>query len=288
MSSTTTPTPVVVGTDGSEQAGAAVRWAAREAAAHRAPLHIVHAVGVPVDFGPGVGYAPIDFGTLREAGNEIVTAARTLARDVAGGELTISTAVIEASAIPTLRDAAKDARMLVVGTRGFGALRRGLLGSVSTGVARHAECPVAVIPDGGTVIPEQGPVVVGVDGSAASRHAVEVAFDEACRRDVELVAVHAWSEFGRYVSREEMQTEGAALLAESLAGFAENYPDVPVRRVVVEDRPARRLLATAQDAQLVVVGSHGRGGFAGMTLGSVSQAVLHAADCPVIIARGER
>ncbi|WP_324198346.1 universal stress protein [Nocardia beijingensis] len=101
----------------------------------------------------------------------------------------------------------------------------------------------------------------------------------------ELVAVHTWSEFFRYDSRAEMQRAGAELLAESLAGYGERYPEVPVRCVVVEDRPAERLLEVGENAQLIVVGSHGRGGFAGMTLGSVSQAVLYGATVPVIIAR---
>lgn len=102
-----------------------------------------------------------------------------------------------------------------------------------------------------------------------------------------MVAVHAWSEFFRYDSRAVMQQEGEELLAESLSGYGERYPEVPVRRVVAEDRPARRLLEVGANAQVIVVGSHGRGGFAGMTLGSVSQAVLHGAIVPVIIARPE-
>ncbi|MBF6520272.1 universal stress protein [Nocardia farcinica] len=284
MNTTSSTAPVVVGTDGSAPAAVAVGWAARTAAAHHRPLRIVHSVGAPVDFGPGVGFAPFDYESLRKAGQEVVGQARTIARQAAGEALEISLLVVEAAPVPALRDAAKDAALLVVGTRGLGAFRRGLLGSVSTGLARHALCPVAVIPDHPT--PVEGPVVVGVDGSAGSRRAIELAFDEAARRRVPLVAVHTWSEFARYDSRDDMQEQDSALLAESLAGFSESCPDVPVRRVVVADKPARRLLAEAENAQLLVVGSHGRGGFAGMTLGSVSQAVLHGADCPVLIARG--
>ncbi|MFC3961587.1 universal stress protein [Nocardia jiangsuensis] len=132
--------------------------------------------------------------------------------------------------------------------------------------------------------PEQPVVVVGVDGSECSERAIELAFDEASRHGCELVAVHAWTRYG-YIPPEERQRDAEVELAESLAGYAEKYPDVPVRRLVVEDNPARRLLALSADARMVVVGSHGRGGFAGMTLGSVSQAVLHGADCPVVIVR---
>ncbi|WP_433715880.1 universal stress protein [Nocardia sp. CA-084685] len=127
----------------------------------------------------------------------------------------------------------------------------------------------------------------GVDGSPTSVHAIEVAFDEAAHRDVAVRAVLTWSEFNRYISRADMQKEAEELLSESLAGYAQKYPDLEVQRVVVEDRPTRRLLDESEKAQLIVVGSHGRGGFAGMTLGSVSQAILHATDCPLIIARAQ-
>ena len=82
-----------------------------------------------------------------------------------------------------------------------------------------------------------------------------------------------------------MQTEAETVLAETIAGYQEKYPDVAVSRLVKEARPAKCLLDAARSAQLIVVGSHGHGGFPGMTLGSVSQAVLHGADCPVIITR---
>ncbi|MCP2279634.1 Nucleotide-binding universal stress protein, UspA family [Nocardia amikacinitolerans] len=285
MNTTASSSTVVVGTDGSDSAAYAVRWAARDAAAHRTPLHIVTAIGSMIEFGAALGPAAIDFQEIRQDGERTLEQARALAEQAVGDQrLEITTALVESAPIPALKDSSKDARLLVVGTRGHGALRRGLLGSVSTSLARHAQCPVAVIPDEDPV-PTDGAVVVGVDGSACSAHAVRVAYDQAAVRNVELVAVHTWSEVYRYIPREEMLQEDSALLAESLAGFSDRYPDVAVRRVVVEDRPARRLLREAEGAQLLVVGSHGRGGFVGMTLGSVSQAVLHAAPCPVVIAR---
>ncbi|WP_433684582.1 universal stress protein [Nocardia sp. CA-119907] len=289
MSANAINPPVLVGVDGSDAAAEAVRWAAVDAVHHRAPLHIVYGIGAPMDFGPGIAFDQIDYDVYRAAGASAVAAASEFATAAAApvGDLDISTFVVEAPPIPVLLDRSKDARMLVVGTRGLGAFRRGLLGSVSTAVARHAHCPVAVIPEPENYTPDRllGPVLVGIDGSPASVRAIGIAFDEAVNRNVAVRAVLAWSEFNRYIARADMQKEAEELLSESLAGYAEQYPDLEVQRVVAEDRPARRLLAESEDAQLIVVGSHGRGGFAGMTLGSVSQAVLHATDCPLIIAR---
>ncbi|WP_338758136.1 universal stress protein [Nocardia vulneris] len=280
--------PVLVGTDGSPAATVAVRWAARAAARHGAPLHIVYAIDAPMDFGPGIAFAQIDYDAYRKAGADITAKARETAIAAAGTpDLEVSTFVVEAPAIPVLRDRSAQARLLVVGTHGYGAIRRGLLGSVSTSLARHAKCPVAVVPESTDAAPERagGPVVVGVDGSAGGAHALEVAFDEAARRGAPLLAILTWSEFNRYIPRTDMQTEAETLLAETIAGYQEKFPEVTVSRLVKEARPAKSLLAAAGTAQLIVVGSHGHGGFPGMTLGSVSQAVLHGADCPVIITR---
>ncbi|MBF6223073.1 universal stress protein [Nocardia abscessus] len=284
MSTTINP-PVLVGSDGSPTALAAIRWAAIDAARHRAPLHIVYAIAAPVDYGPGIAFPQFDYDSYRQEGRTALEIARKTAVAAASpiGELEISADLVEAPPIPVLRDRSGSARLLVVGTHGLGAFSRSILGSVSTSLARHAACPVAVIP--AAFEHADGPVVVGVDGSPCSARAVEIAFDEAAHRGAELVAVHTWSEFFRYISRAQMQEEGEELLSESLAGYCEKYPEVPVRRIVVEDRSAKRLLDEGANAQLIVVGSHGGGGFAGMTLGSVSQAVLHGAKVPVIIAR---
>jgi hypothetical protein len=214
-----------------------------------------------------------------------------LAAGTGSRPITVTTEMVSGSSVPALAELSGQAQMIVVGCRGRGALVRGLLGSVSTGVVHHATCPVAVVHDEDPLIPHpsKAPVVVGLDGSPASERAVEIAYEEASFRGVDLVAVHAWSDSGVLefpgVDWSVLQAEAEETLAERLAGWGERYPDVLVRRVVVADRPAHQLLEQAQTAQLLVVGSHGRGGFAGMVLGSVSTAVVNAARMPVIVAR---
>ncbi|WP_063052544.1 universal stress protein [Nocardia arthritidis] len=277
--------PILVGVDGSPVALAALRWAAVDAARHEVPLHLLYAIGALGEFGSGFELGQFDFDSYRRGGLDALETARAtaVAESASIAQLDISTELVDAPPIPLLRDRSRTARLLVVGTHGLGAVNRRLLGSVSTALARHAACPVAVIPE--IAAPSDGPVVVGVDGSRSSVHAVEIAFDQAAFRGVELVAVHTWSDFLRFESSDQMQEEGEELLSRSIAGFGERYPEVPVHRIVTEDRPADRLLMIGDKAQLIVVGSHGRGGFSGMTLGSVGQAVLHAAEVPVIIAR---
>jgi nucleotide-binding universal stress UspA family protein len=222
----------------------------------------------------------------------VLAQAETTLATAQGGSATtdVQTAVEHGSVIPTLTDASTGAQLIVVGSRGQGAFGRLLMGSVSTGMVHHAHCPVVVVHEDGTNRPGAGaPVLLGVDGSPASEAATALAFDEASRRGVDLIALHAWSDFGvptLGIDWRDCETEGQEALAERLAGWQERYPDVRVHRRIVCDKPARWLSAESRKAQLVVVGSHGRGGFAGMLLGSVSSAVAQSSSAPVIVVRG--
>jgi nucleotide-binding universal stress UspA family protein len=286
--------PIVVGVDGSPESTVAVDWAAREAAMHGLPLKLVHVLNPStVMVFPDVPMPDEYLQWQEEQGRKALDAAAETAAQAAGGAgaLEIGTEMISGPPVPALSDASRGAHMVVVGSRGRGALARGLLGSVSNGVVRHASCPVAVIHDKDPMMPHpsRAAVVVGVDGSPASEKAVAIAFLEASLRGVDLLAVHAWSDVTVFefpgADWSTLQAMGEQTLGERLAGWQERYPDVLVRRLVVDDRPAKQLLEQAESAQLLVVGSHGRGGFTGMLLGSVSTAVVNAARMPVIVAR---
>jgi nucleotide-binding universal stress UspA family protein len=293
MSTSTTGLGVVVGVDGSSASNVAVDWAAREASLRGIPLKLVHVIpsSLPQTW-PEVPNPPELRHWYELSGQEIVALAGQVAEAATkGSDVVVSTEVISGSPPATLIDLSKEAELVVVGCRGLGAIARRLLGSVSTSLVHHAHCPVAVIHDEEPLMPTgaMAPIVVGIDGSPASELATAIAFDEASRRGVELVAVHAWSDNSAYelpgLEWSTLEAQAEEALAERLAGWAERYPDVTVRRVVVLDRPAHQLLKQSESAQLTVVGSHGRGGFAGMLLGSVSAAVAESARMPVIVAR---
>lgn len=282
---------IVVGVDGSAASNAAVVWAARDAALRNVPLNLVHMLDTVVPTFPQI---PMPSGVALwqlDDGHQALEQAAKIAREAvhAGGKLTITSEVKASPAVPTLVDMSEDARMVVVGSNGRGAMDRVLLGSVSSGVVSRARCPVAIIRAEASVQShaDHAPVVVGIDGSAASELATAIAFDEASRRGVELKAVHACSDIDFFelpgYDWEAVRAEAERNLAECLAGCQELFPDVSVQRLVVRDRPARQLIEQSRSAQLVVLGSRGR--LTGSMLGSVSHAVVHAIQTPVIVAR---
>jgi nucleotide-binding universal stress UspA family protein len=283
---------IVVGVDGSPASKVAVDWAARDAAMRNVPLTLVHvANGVVAPWSQTP--LPTGFGKWQQQrGRQFIDDAIRVAAEatIETGPVQLKTEMYYSATIPTLVDLSKEAEFVVVGSRGQGAFGS-LIGSVSTGLVHHAHCPVAVIHDEDPLMPHpaQAPVLVGIDGSPASELATAIAFDEASRRHVDLIALHAWSDAGVLdfpgMDWSTMKSSEDEVLAERLAGWQERFPDVTVHRLVVCDRPARQLVEHSEAAQLVVVGSHGRGGFAGMLLGSVSAAVVHSARMPVIVAR---
>jgi nucleotide-binding universal stress UspA family protein len=286
---------VLVCVDGSAASDAAVAWGAREATMRQLPVTLFHAVQ-PVVVGWPVGQLYADVPEWQEEnGRHVIDQARkTLTAGLGGHEPPeIRTEMVYSSVVPALMEASKDAWMVVAGSQGMGTLGRLLLGSVTAALVHYAHCPVAVIHYGEDAAQDStdssAPVLVGIDGSPASEAATALAFEESSRRGVGLVALHVWSDVGVFpalgMDWHDRQTEGQELLAERLAGWQERYPDVPVERKLFCDKPSHWLLQESEHAQLVVVGSRGRGGFPGMLLGSVSSAVAQSAKVPVIVVR---
>jgi nucleotide-binding universal stress UspA family protein len=292
MSSTTKHYGVIVGIDGSPESDAAVSWAAHDAAIRGLSLTLVH---VENPAAPTWSQAPIleeSAGEQEAENRSLLENASKIARAAIAdtAQIQINGELLSSAIVPTLVDQSKDAELIVVGSRGRGALSRSFLGSVSSGLIRHAHCPVALIRDVDPQTPHraEGPVLVGVDGSTSDL-ATAIAFEEASRRHADLIALHAWadtdmSEIPGY-DWSPITTKEGRLLADALAGWQERYPDVSVEKRLVRDRAARALVDASESAQLVVVGSHGSGALAGMLLGSVSNAVVQAVHRPVIVAR---
>lgn len=280
---------VVVGVDGSKEALAAVDLAAAEAAWHARPLRIVHGFIWPymhVPLGPSEIGPPE--GGLRHQADRLVDEAVARARAAAPG-VRVTGEVHTGSGGEVLIECSRTASQIVVGDRGLGAFAGLLLGSVAVHVAAHTACPILI--SRGTTNPEL-PILVAVDGSPANEAAVGFAFAEANARGVSLVALHVWAhpmssgpgDMQSLVYDEAVvQEEETRVLAEALAGWHDQYPDVPVQRRTVHGRIRRTIIDAAREAQLVVVGARGHGGFTGLLLGSVSQAVLHHSPCPTAI-----
>ncbi|WP_433350682.1 universal stress protein [Micromonospora sp. CA-111912] len=282
---------VVVGVDGSEPAQRAVRLAAGEAARRGRTLRVVHGFVWPllrVPLGP-VPDAPPGAG-LREQAERLVVEAVAHAESAAPG-VRVTGEVIDGEASAVLVGESPTAALIVLGDRGLGGFAALAVGSVAIQVAAYADCPVLVARGADRA---DGPVVVGVDGSAAARAAVEFAADEATTRGVALRAVHAYrhpasggpGDMQPLVYDEgQLRGEEERVLAAALVGLGDRRPAVRVERVLTRGRAAAALAEASHAAQLLVVGCRGRGELTGLLLGSVSHAVLHRADCPVAVVR---
>ncbi|MDA3644317.1 universal stress protein [Saccharopolyspora indica] len=264
---------VVVGVDSSTGSLAAATWAVEEAELRRVEqVQIVMATG--------------DRSTDDEAWETVSSILSRFSSRQPGLEVTAR--VVHGDPADVLVQLSDTAELVVVGSRGRGPLAATLLGSVSAKVATHARSPVVVVRDHRS----DGPVVVGLDNSPRSRAALRYALDAAARYECELLAVQVWE----YVEPTpivpplehelvELRDEALRGLAEQLSGCAEAYPNVPVHRIAQRGHPVAELAAAAEGARLLVVGHRGRGGFAGLLLGSVAAGVLHHAPCPVAVVR---
>ncbi|HSU01244.1 MAG TPA: universal stress protein [Nocardioides sp.] len=283
----TTTLPVLVAYDGSADAKRALQWAAHESLRTGVPVHVMSVNEIlPPTWGGVGGMVVVTEGYVLDSSALLEEAAKSLA------EAGVTDATTEQRTGPVVSElvrAAESASVLVIGSQGHGAAGEALMGSVSQHLARHATCPVVVVREARDAAAQR--IVVGIDGSPTSAAALRYACRRADVTGETVVALHAWHV--RAPSTDVWAAEPRAvdvgererLLAESVAGVREDHPDVRLEQEVVLVAPGQALVDASASASLVVVGSRGLGYFSGLLLGSVSQAVLHRAACPVAVVR---
>ncbi len=279
---------IVVGVDESPSAKAALRWAVHEGQARDWNVKAVlawtylqqHHRESDTKFQP-------DYGPDQAAEALARIVADTLGDETAG----VEQETICDLPVPGLLAASEGADLLVVGARGLGGFRGLLLGSVSQQCAHHTRIPIVVVREPESGFDHERSIVVAVDGSSTSMRALQWALDAARARKAPVTVVHAWRPIMLatldysvpIVDVEAFATAGQQVVDDALAAVDLGGLPAPVERLVVEGAPARSILEAAADASLIVVGSRGRGGFAGLLLGSVSQHVITHAACPVVV-----
>lgn len=294
---------VLVGVDGSAAALRALDWAAAEAQRLGWRLHIVCAYSLPSFSAASLdgGYAALDDTAIHQGAQSVLDEA---VRRVSHTGLQVTSALETGDAAAVLVELSRSAGLSVVGTGGYGGLAERLLGTVSSALPAHAHCPTVVVPlrqaEGAAPWAEGAPppigpirkIVVGVDGSPPAEKALVRAMAEAALWDAHLTVVSGvpvGSGTGFFgwlppaVDREQVLADVAAGLDVVVDKAAAQYPGLRISRHVLDGSGANLLTEFSTAVDLVVVGSRGRGGFAGMLLGSTSQTVLHHAVCPVMV-----
>lgn len=291
MTSATNRPAVVVGVDGSDSALGAARWAAEFADRHTLPLTLLHAIPkLDWHFAGADGPAGLEAG----GGDAVLAAAETAVRS-SHPDLPVHTAAVRGAVAAVLAEASESARLLVVGT---GAADHRVLGGHAVRIVQRAHCPVVVWrPPVATRTGAPLPVVVGIDESEHSTRALAEAFDIARTLRSPLTVVHMW-EIGAAVGMgdlggqgnmdwpllEMLQSQQRRRMDELVEPFSK-YPNSHVSKVFQDVSPAKGLTDLSRESQLVIVGSHGRGRLLNSLLGSVSQNLIHHAECPVLVVR---
>ena len=281
--------PILVGVDGSAAGTAGLGWAVAEARRRSVPLQVVYALEQRHS-DAFTRANPLYVADERREAEAVLDTAVGYAHGLAADVDVRPVLEVGSPAVVLLARSAA-AEMVVVGSRGRGGFAGLLLGSTSLQVAAHAPCPVVVLRGVTGPVGPAGRIVVGVDGSPSSELAVRFAFTRAQQTGRGLTAAHMWhAPAGRVdlrwsVGREQAEKEAQALLADRLVPWRERYPEVDVVEKTARGNAAAVLIGESAGAELLVVGSHGRGGFGGLLLGSVSHAVLHHARCPVAVVR---
>jgi nucleotide-binding universal stress UspA family protein len=277
---------IIVGYDRSADSKAAATWALDEAARTGALVEFFYAYEWPV-WAPAASMVPApavwpDGETdraIKTALNDAVTAAKQT-HPAVRTEITIVTN----SAPQTLIDRSAEADLIVLGSRGHSAVA-GLLGSISVAVTAHAHCPVVVVRGDAAAT---APIVVGVDDSPSAQSAFGFAVEQAAARNVPLRAIRAWAPVTGLWEETPMATRTVTPderrpFDELVAGWRDKFPEVEISAEAVVEHPAAALALASTTAQLLVVGTRGRGSFRGMLLGSVSQHLLRNSACAVAV-----
>ena len=276
--------PVIVGVDDPRNSQVAVDWAADEAHLRGLRLHLVH--GWP--WHGQAGSVTLADQLVRSANQEALRALAAKAASQRPG-LETTSGLVDVPAGEALVNLSAEAAVLVLGSRGTGGFPGLLVGSTSLHVTARAACPVVVVP--GASRPEGG-VAVGVHGSEPCDELLAFAFEQAQRREVPLRVVHAWSypliaapghALPPVYEEGHVAAEHARLLAEVLAGWRQKYPDVPVTEDLARSGAAKHLVEVSSTQQLLAVGRHGHPYGPLGRLGSVSQAVVYHARCPIAV-----
>lgn len=294
MTATNTPDPVqhqrlVVGFDGSDSSLSAIEWAAAEAALRGASVRVVSSYFVQpiVDFGYGGGGSASD---LPETAAWCLDRVQTATTKVFDGHPGVEHDVenVRQSPATALLAHAESADLVVVGSSGVGALTRFLLGSVTGSLLASSPCPVVVVPAESSA--PTGRILVGTDGSDHADHAVRWAADEADRRRSELVVVHVWK-YGYHLTTtgidraDDFTPVDAELILDRAVESARSVSGANIRGELIEGKEADTILGLSETADLLVLGSRGRGGFGAMLFGSIASAAATHSRCPTVIVR---
>ena len=286
---------MIAGVDGSEDALVAVRWAADRATRCGGELTLMCAYAVASFSAAGLdgGLMALDDDSLRAGAQRVVDDAKLVAEEIIGdADVRIRTRVEAGDPASVLAELSAHADMIIIGSRGGGGFADRFLGTVSSAVPAHSKCPVVVVPvrQKGRPFTPISRIVVGVDGSDVASTALRKAVDEAILWDADLTVVAAvpiatgasmmaW--VPATVDREGLMEDVRLSMDRSIAD-ARRDREVKVARHALDGSPAALLTEFSTAVDLVVVGTRGGGGFAGMLLGSTSQTVLQHSVCPVM------
>ncbi len=280
---------IVVGMDGSDGSLKAAQWAVGEARVRGRGITLAHAI-IPTTASSSFGvFVSPRLDLIDDMRNGAMEALTRTAAELDCADVQVVVEIGTPSAL--LLTASDTAEFIVLGSRGRGGFKALLLGSVGSQVTSHANCPVIVMR--GDPRTDANEIIVGIDGSEHSLAALDFAFDEASRHGFKVIAVHAWDvpSFDLIITSEgpvplplEHVADGEVrLVAEILAGYTEQYPDVRVAEHLVRAPAVQALLNSSTNAVMIVLGTRGRNAAIGALLGSTSNGVLHKAKVPVAI-----